>query len=124
MSLVGRTSARTRWPRFEASSVAWLPTSPVAPVMKIVFGDVGVHVSDAPTEKRQLEEPGPWYRRDHRNGKLTIALGTPACSVARLWIRRSCRHKTNLGVVLRSRARCRLDSWVPGRCASVRNAHD
>ena len=29
--------ARTRWPRFSASSVAWLPTRPVAPVMKIVF---------------------------------------------------------------------------------------
>ena len=40
VSLVGRTSARTRWPRFRASSVAWLPTSPVAPVMKIVFADV------------------------------------------------------------------------------------
>ena len=37
MSLVGRTRARTRWPRFRASSVAWLPTSPVAPVMKMVF---------------------------------------------------------------------------------------
>ena len=37
VSLVGRTRARTRWPRFRASSVAWLPTSPVAPVMKIVF---------------------------------------------------------------------------------------
>ena len=38
MSLDVRTSARTRWPRRRASSAAWLPTSPVAPVMKIVLG--------------------------------------------------------------------------------------